>query len=229
MDFREIFFSPAVNFLKPIRLTVLPNLGCDDDDWQHATPYPAIDSVVLVMHDKNNCSVVEKSSGARATLVLALNLAHLFQASSYEKHLYRIRCGWWGAEENSMLGSYHHVNEANITIVEGNRLKDYVLVLNFDMLASFNFYCGTYEPTSLPDKISSKVKNASDRISQLFRHWFDKEGLPWDNSSPILSDYVPFLFADVPCGGIFSGAGSIKTLEQRNRYDIMLGHGYGGI
>ncbi|CAF0769343.1 unnamed protein product [Rotaria sp. Silwood1] len=97
------------------------------------------------------------------------------------------------------------------------------------MFASPNYYFGIYEATSLPDTISSKVKNASDRISQVFRHWFDKEGLPWDNSSPILSDYVPFLFAGIPCGGTFSGADSIKTLEQRDRYDRMLGHGYGGI
>jgi Zn-dependent M28 family amino/carboxypeptidase len=68
------------------------------------------------------------------------------------------------------------------------------------------------------------------KISQLFRNWFDKEKLPWCNSSlGITSDHVPFLVAGVPCGGLFSGADGIKTLEQRNRYDSMLGHGHGGI
>lgn len=164
-----------------------------------------------------------------ATLVLALNLAQLFRTSSYDKYSYRIRFCWWGAEENSMLGSYHHVEQANLTTVEGNRLKDYLLVLNFDMLASPNYYFGIYEPMSLPNLISSDVKNASNRISQVFRNWFEKEGLPWDHSSPILSDYVPFLFAGVPSSGIFSGADAIKTLEQRNRYSQLLGYGQGGL
>ena len=165
-----------------------------------------------------------------ATLVLALNLAHLFQTSSYEKFAYRIRFCWWAAEERGMLGSYNHIEQANITNIEGNRLKDYIMMLNLDMLASPNYYFGIYESTLLPNKVSPTVKNASMKISQLFRDWFDREKLPWDNSSLVItSDHVPFLVAGVPCGGVFSGADSTKTLEQRNRYDQMLGHGHGGI
>lgn len=165
-----------------------------------------------------------------ATLVMALNLAHLFQTSSYEKYPYRIRFCWWAAEERGMQGSYYHIEEANITTVEGNRLKDYVLMLNFDMLGSPNYYFGIYEPFSLPAIISSTTKNASNKISQLFRYWFDKEQLPWDNSSlGISSDHVPFLLAGIACGGVFSGDDTTKTLEQRNRYDRMLGHGHGGL
>lgn len=163
-----------------------------------------------------------------ATLVLALNLAHLFQTSSYEKYLYRIRFCWFGAEEYKYLGSSHHVEEANVTTIEGNRLKDYIMMLNFDMLASPNYNFGIYESTLLPDIVSSTVKNASLKISQLFRNWFDKEKLPWDNTT-VGSDHVPFLVAGIACGGTFSGAGGVKTLEERDRYNRMLGYRYGGI
>lgn len=57
-DFREAFFSQPVNFLKSVRLTIVPNYGCDDGDWQYAAPYSANNSVVLIMYNKNNCSMM---------------------------------------------------------------------------------------------------------------------------------------------------------------------------
>ncbi len=56
-----------------------------------------------------------------------------FQTSFYEKYVYRIRFCWWAAEERGLLGSYDHIEQANITNIEGNRLKDYVMMLNLDM------------------------------------------------------------------------------------------------
>jgi Zn-dependent M28 family amino/carboxypeptidase len=47
--------------------------------------------------------------------------------------VYRIRFCWWAAEERGLLGSYDHIEQANITNIEGNRLKDYVMMLNLDM------------------------------------------------------------------------------------------------
>ena len=362
IDFRKIRFSPAADFLLPIRLTGVPNAGCTDEDWRRATPFPATDSVVLVVRSQR-CSVTEMSkagqrynirgllvydknkdfnnlpslsiaqnvtypafvltrklgaylvsatqgprstparvqifipsediaegavsesknlcvdtptgsktqtivisshadsvpdgagindngtlfsssrskfamnsllsligSGAMAVLVLALNLARLFKTSSYEKYRYRVRFCWWGGEENGMLGSEYHLTEANLTSIEGNRLKDYLLMLNFDMLASPNYYFGIYESDSLSSSISPTVKHGSRRISQIFRAWFDKENLPWDNSSlSVLSDHLPFLMAGIACGGTFSGSDGLKTAELHDRYERMLGRGYGGI
>jgi carboxypeptidase Q len=114
--------------------------------------------------------------------------------------------------------------------VEGDRLKDYLMMLNFDMVASPNYQFGIFDSNTLPNQVSSTVKNGSRNILQVFRNWFDEQKQPWDNSSfGILSDHVPFLVSGVPCGGMESGADDTKTLEQRNRYDRMLGHGYGGI
>ncbi|CAF1676486.1 unnamed protein product, partial [Adineta ricciae] len=340
IDFRLIFLSAPAHFSIPIRLTLVPNSGCDEDDWQQAAPYPATDSVVIVIHDQN-CSVRQKSnigqkfnihgfllhntdnttglpvvvaasnityiamvisydvgvklteavqdhlstnpsvrmfmtpgnairvnissqnlcadtltgnksqtilvgshsdsvedgsgindngSGSMATLVLALNMANLLKASTYEKYPYRVRFCWWGAEERNMQGSYHHVEQANLTTIEGNRLTDYLMMLNFDMLASPNYIFGIHQSGGLPDFVPSKAKSGSDKIAQIFRNWFEQENLPWDNTSlGISSDHVPFLVVGIPCGGLFTGADEGKTLEQRNRYDRMLGHGHGGI
>ena len=43
------------------------------------------------------------------------------------------------------------------------------------------------------------------------------------------SDYGPFLAEGIVAGGLFSGADDMKTIEQRNRYDQVLGQGMGGI
>jgi hypothetical protein len=37
-DFHTILDAPEADFLTPIRLTVIPNFGCDEEDWQNATP-----------------------------------------------------------------------------------------------------------------------------------------------------------------------------------------------
>ena len=163
-------------------------------------------------------------------LLLALNLAHLFQNTSYEAYRYRIRFCWWGAEERGLSGSFYYVNQSRSASTEGNRLKDHILALNFDMIASPNFYFGIHEGSLLPDEVPSAAKGASSRISQVFQNWFDQEKLPWDNSSLLVrSDHIPFIFEGVPSGGLFSGSDESKTLEQRDRYGRMLGDGHGGV
>ena len=59
-DYSEALLSPPTNFSTSIRLTMIPNSGCENDDWQHATPYPAANSVALVQYDKN-CTILAKS------------------------------------------------------------------------------------------------------------------------------------------------------------------------
>lgn len=169
-------------------------------------------------------------SGTIATLVLALKLFQVLQETTHLKHYYRIRFCWWGAEEYGLQGSFHHVDFAKRTTISENRLENYLLMLNFDMLASPNYYFGIFEPSSLPDSITDRVKAASMKISQLFQDWFITNHLPWDNSSlAIQSDHWSFLEAGIACGGIFSGADSIKSAEQRHRYNKLLGEGRGGI
>lgn len=59
-DFSEVLLSRPANFLTSVRLTIVPNSGCNDDDWQRTTPHPATNSVALVIRDQN-CSLIDKS------------------------------------------------------------------------------------------------------------------------------------------------------------------------
>ena len=63
-DFFKIARSRATNFSTSIRLTEVPNGGCEDNDWLSATPHPATDSVVIVAYDKK-CSMIATSTVAQ--------------------------------------------------------------------------------------------------------------------------------------------------------------------
>ncbi|CAF3426259.1 unnamed protein product, partial [Rotaria sp. Silwood2] len=43
------------------------------------------------------------------------------------------------------------------------------------------------------------------------------------------SDYVPFLAAGIVVGGVNTGAGGIKSVNERDQYSAILGIGNGGI
>ncbi|CAF0943370.1 unnamed protein product [Didymodactylos carnosus] len=173
----------------------------------------------------------DNGSGSVANLVLATNLARLFQTSTYETYPYRVRFCWWGAEEVGLLGSYYHVEQAGLSSIVGERLEDYLMYFNYDMLGSPNFFFGIYDGnrtnplTTLPQAINGSIK-----VSELFRDWFISQRLPWDYTAfGGGSDYVPFLRVGIVSGGLFSGAGGLKPQEQRDRYDQMLGRGQGGV
>ncbi|CAF4337956.1 unnamed protein product [Adineta steineri] len=80
-DFRMIFSSAPADFLIPIRLTIIPNSGCEDEDWQRATPYPANGSIAIVVHDQN-CSVQQKSIVAQKYNINGLLLYNNINSTS---------------------------------------------------------------------------------------------------------------------------------------------------
>ncbi|CAF0985615.1 unnamed protein product, partial [Didymodactylos carnosus] len=167
-------------------------------------------------------------------LVLAINLARLLTSSSkrYDPYPYRVRFCWWGAEEIGLIGSIYHVDQAllSTTTTEGERFQDYLLNLNYDMLGSPNYRFGIHDGTQAPPGTPEEAINGSIRISELYREWFNKQKLPWSNSSlGGGSDYVPFLAAGLVVGGIAAGAGGIKPMAERDRYDQLLGQGLGGL
>ena len=97
------------------------------------------------------------------------------------------------------------------------------------MLGSPNYIFGIYEGRTAPNGTDLSVVNASMKISELFRNWFIDHDLPWDFTNfDGRSDYGPFLAAGVAAGGLFTGADAVKTVEQRDRYNRMLGTGRGG-
>jgi aminopeptidase Y len=169
-------------------------------------------------------------SGSAANLALAVALARLFRTSAYPKYKYRIRFCWWGAEELGLLGSSYHANQAKNATTVGDRLSDYLINLNYDMLGSPNYFFGIYDGRTARNDTPSKALPGSNKITALFREWFIEQGLPWDYTDfSGRSDYGPFLAQGIVAGGLFSGADDKKPQEQRDRYDQILGQGMGGI
>jgi Zn-dependent M28 family amino/carboxypeptidase len=167
-------------------------------------------------------------------LVLALNLARLFGTSplNYVQYQYRVRFCWWGAEEVGLLGSIHHVAQASLpsATIEDGRLQDYLLYLNYDMLASPNSNFGILDSLAVPPATPDEALPGTDRITDLFQQWFNKQKLPWTKSGVGGgSDFVPFLTGGIAVGGVNTGAGGIKSMSERDQYAAVLGTGNAGI
>ena len=173
-------------------------------------------------------------SGTVGNLVLALNLARLFQTSSlnYSPYEYRLRFCWWGAEELGLIGAYYHVAQASspTTTTIGERLNDYLLNLNYDMLAGPNYRFGIHDSSTVPPATPGQALYGTRQITDLFRQWFNEQKLPWSNASlGGGSDYIPFLAAGVAVGGVNTGAGGVKPALERDQYSAVLGTGNGGL
>lgn len=168
-------------------------------------------------------------SGTAANLVLAANLARLYRTANYAKYKYRVRFCWWAAEEIGLAGSSHHVQEAQVSNTVGERLKDYLLNLNFDMAGSPNFIFGIYDASSAPAATPSSALPGSTIITNLYRDWFISQNLPWDmRDLNGRSDYGPFLAAGVAAGGVATGSDAVKTEAQREKYRRMVGENNAG-
>jgi Zn-dependent M28 family amino/carboxypeptidase len=169
-------------------------------------------------------------SGSAANLELAVALARLFRTSTYPKYKYRVRFCWWGAEELGLLGADYHVTQAKNSTVVGERLTDYLINLNYDMLGSPNFMFGIYDGKTANNNTPANALPGSNKITALFQSWFQQQNLPWNYTDfSGRSDYGPFLAAGIVAGGLFSGADGVKSQDERDYYDQMLGQGLGGI
>ncbi|CAF1184029.1 unnamed protein product [Adineta steineri] len=176
----------------------------------------------------------DNGSGTVANLVLALNLARLLQTASlnYAQYPYRVRFCWWGAEELGLLGSIYHVEQASLAsaTIESGRLEDYLLYFNYDMLASPNPNFGISDSVQVPSGTPEHAVYATDRITDLFQQWFKEQKLPWTESGVGGgSDFVPFLTSGIAVGGVNTGAGGIKSPDERDQYAALMGTGNAGI
>ncbi|CAF0912270.1 unnamed protein product [Rotaria sp. Silwood1] len=169
----------------------------------------------------------DNGSGTMAILVLATNLARLYQSGNYTKYRYRVRFCWWAAEEIGLVGATYHAQQAkNSSVPPGQQLQDYLINLNYDMLGSPNFMLGIYDGSTAKPGTPQSAINGSIRISEAFCNWFNTKNLPWDYTDfSGRSDYGPFLAAGIVAGGLFSGADETKTAEQRTKYEEKLGQG----
>ncbi|MGY4654268.1 Zn-dependent M28 family amino/carboxypeptidase [Mycobacterium sp. URHB0021] len=149
----------------------------------------------------------DNGSGVAATLETALQLG------SSPKINNAVRFGFWGAEEEGLLGSTNYVESLDI-----DKLKDIALYLNFDMLGSPNPGYFTYDgdQSAPPDPKGGfpRVPEGSAGIERLLVAYLDGAGkTARDTSFDGRSDYDGFTQSGVPAGGLFSGAEEKKSDE----------------
>jgi len=148
----------------------------------------------------------DNGSGSAANL----HLARLFATLGYTP-TNKVRFAWWGAEEVGLVGSTFYVT--NLSTSDPQGLKNILANLNFDMLASPNWYRGVYNGVSDPNTKGSGV------IQNIFDTYYASRGL---KTIPLAfdgrSDYGPFLQYNIPAGGLAAGAEGLKSLNQRSLF-----------
>ncbi|KAI0156840.1 hypothetical protein GGR57DRAFT_491345 [Xylariaceae sp. FL1272] len=132
----------------------------------------------------------------------------------------QIKFGWWTAEEEGLLGSEYFVNQST-----SEDLYKVRLYLNFDMIASPNYYLGIYDGDGSMYNLTGPAGSAE--VESLFEDWFAAQGLTTFGAEfNGRSDYGPFLDKGIPCGGLDTGADGIKTEEQVTLYGGVAGEQY---
>ena len=121
-----------------------------------------------------------------------------------------IRLAFWGAEENGLLGSTDYVE--TLSQAERDRIA---LYLNFDMIGSPNHVFFVYDGDESSFDAPVVVPEGSVQIEDVFESFFTMRGVPYEDSEfSGRSDYQAFIEADIPSGGLFTGAEVPKTAEQ---------------
>ncbi|GAB2605636.1 M28 family metallopeptidase [Streptomyces capparidis] len=138
----------------------------------------------------------DNASGSAAVLETALAVARAGHQPA--KHL---RFAWWGAEELGMVGSRYYVN--NLSSANRARIDAY---LNFDMVGSPNPGYFVYDDNAAIEKV--------------FKDWFAARGVPTEieTEGDGRSDHASFKNAGIPVGGLFTGASSVKTSAQAQKW-----------
>ena len=148
----------------------------------------------------------DNGSGSAALLETALMIAKLKPQNT-------LRFGWWGAEEEGLIGSTAYVE--GLSQAERDRIA---LYLNYDMVGSPNYIFMVYDAdqSSFPPPAGVPIPDGSIAIEDLFESYYTLIGEPYDDAQfSGRSDYQAFIENGIPSGGLFTGAEQIKTAEQQ--------------
>jgi Zn-dependent M28 family amino/carboxypeptidase len=154
----------------------------------------------------------DNGSGVAAVLETALQFGNSPQVRN------AVRFGFWGAEEEGLLGSNNYVESLDL-----DALKDIALYLNVDMLGSPNpgyfTYDGDQSAPRKPDDGVPRVPEGSAGIERTLAAYLNGAAKPpEDTSFDGRSDYDGFTQSGVPAGGLFSGAEEKMSDEQAKRW-----------
>jgi len=132
----------------------------------------------------------------------------------------KIRFAFWGAEESGLNGSNFYVAD-----ISDEEFEKIALYMNFDMVGSPNFVRFILDGDGSAFGIEGPP--GSDDIEESFANSFGRRGLESEETAfDGRSDYLAFINAGIPAGGLFSGAEVPKTEEQEEIYGGVAGLAY---
>lgn len=119
-----------------------------------------------------------------------------------------VRFAWWAAEEEGLLGSTYYAE--NLSPAENAKVR---VFMDYDMMASPNFEYEIYDANN-----EENPKGSGD-LKDLYINWYEDHGLnytlvPFDGRS----DYVGFIDAGIPAGGIATGAEGVKDAKGQEKF-----------
>jgi Zn-dependent M28 family amino/carboxypeptidase len=144
----------------------------------------------------------DNGSGSAAILETAIQMSKVKPQNT-------VRFAWWGAEELGLIGSNYYVNTLPF-----DELQKIALYLNFDMIGSPNYVHFIYDGDNSEGFAFGGVAEAA-AIEDVFEDFYSERGVPFKKTSPLIgSDQRAFYLSNIPVGGLFTGAGGIKTPEE---------------
>ncbi|WP_405140967.1 M28 family peptidase [Sphaerisporangium sp. NBC_01403] len=143
----------------------------------------------------------DNGSGSATLLEVALTLAA--RNPSLTRH---VRFAWWGGEELGMQGSTYYVQNGGASGVE--------TYLNFDMTASPNAGYFVYDDDAA--------------LRKVFDDYYATLNVPTEpeTEGDGRSDHTPFKNAGVKVGGLFTGAETVKTAAQAQKWGGTAGQAF---
>lgn len=119
-----------------------------------------------------------------------------------------VRFAWWSAEEEGLIGSTCYAE--SLSPEENQKVR---VFMDYDMMASPNYVYSVY------DANNEDHPNGSGNLRDLYIDFYTSHGLnytlePFDGRS----DYVGFLDANIPCGGIATGAEGVKDDKLQEQF-----------
>ncbi len=147
----------------------------------------------------------DNGSGSAAILETALMMAGTRPQNT-------LRFAWWAAEEQGLVGSADYV--AGLSQEERDRIA---LYMNYDMVGSPNYVFMVYDAdeSTFPAPEGVTIPEGSEAVEDVYESYYTAIGEPYDDTEfSGRSDYEAFILADIPSGGLFTGAEVVKTEEQ---------------
>ncbi|KAI0432483.1 hypothetical protein F5Y09DRAFT_145495 [Xylaria sp. FL1042] len=196
--------------------------------WAYVTPATSHNVIATSKHgDPNNVlflgahsDSVDKGPGINDNGSGSCGILTIAKALSKWRTNSQVKFAWWTAEEEGLLGAEHFVNTSTPADLAKIRLY-----LNFDMIASPNYFLGIYDGDGSRFNLSGPP--GSDVAEKLFEDWFASKNLTTFGAEfNGRSDYGPFLDAGVPCGGLDTGSDGIKTEGEEIIYGGVAGEQY---